>query len=928
LLAAALERLAGERRAYLDESCTEPGLPREVESLLAAHEQGESSFMERSEAGSSQELKSGTKLGPYEILARIGAGGMGEVYRARDTRLARIVAIKVLPAHLADRSDLRERFEREARTIASLNHPHVCTLHDVGRQGGTDYLVMEYLDGETLAQRLLKGPLPLDQALQYAIQIADALDKAHRKGVTHRDLKPGNIMLTKTGAKLLDFGLAKLKQEVAPGNLQLSQLLTEDGPLTAQGIVVGTLQYMAPEQLEGKDVDARTDIFAFGAVVFEMATGKRAFEGKGQANLIAKILETDPPPISSLQPMTPPALDRVAKKCLAKDPEKRWQAASDVCDELKWIAEVGSQTGVPAPGVTQAKTSWRWWIAGMAAVALVAGAAGWFALRPTALADDPLANAQFTRLTDFESTDAAISRDGKFVAFRSDRDGPMDTWVSQVGTGRFLNLTHGTRASIFIRNMGFTSDGLEIWLTGNPAGLRLSLIPATGGTPRAFLTEHAVNADWSPDGSKIAFHTYDPGDPLSVSDSTGANVQQIFALGPGGHNHFPTWSVDGKWIYFVSGMWDAREMDIWRIRPSGGTPERLTHRNTDIRYIVALDRRTLLYIAPDQVGSGRWLWALDTETKVSRRVSSGLDTYTSVAASADGHRLAVTASNPTANLWTLPLLDRQTDERDVKPLNLPTVRAFAPRFGGPSLFYLSSRSGGDGLWSYEGGQSTEIWKGADGALLEPTAVSFDGHRVAVILRKEGKRNLTTLAAEGGDIRPLAKTIDVSSAAGWSPDGKWIVVTGSDSNGPGLFKIPVESGEPVRLTRGPASNPVWSPDGSVIVYTGPTVGATGPLLMIHSDGTPAMVPSIQVLVGSERYRFIPGRQTLVYIPGADYSSQNFWMLDLAAMKARQLSTVDNRDTRTFDISPDGKQIVFDRLRDNSNIVLIDRPTKAE
>src|SRR5712664_326112 len=260
---------------------------------------------------------------------------MGEVYRARDTRLDRIVAIKVLPTHLADRSELRERFEREARTIASLNHPHICTLFDIGHQDGIDFLVMEYLEGETLAQRLLKGSLPLEQVLQYAIEISDALDKAHRKGVTHRDLKPGNIMLTKSGTKLLDFGLAKLKQEATPANVPLSDLPTANDPLTAQGSIVGTLQYMAAEQLEGKDVDARTDIFAFGAVVYEMATGKRAFEGKSQASLIAAILER-----------APPALDRVVKKCLAKEPEKRWQAASDVCDELKWIAEGGTQAAV------------------------------------------------------------------------------------------------------------------------------------------------------------------------------------------------------------------------------------------------------------------------------------------------------------------------------------------------------------------------------------------------------------------------------------------------------------------------------------------------------------------------------------------------------------------------------------------------------
>ena len=266
----------------------------------------------------------GRRLGPYEILSAIGAGGMGEVYKARDTRLDRIVAIKVLPTHLADRSELRERFEREARTIASLNHPHICTLHDIGQQDGIDYLVMEYLEGETLAQRLQKGALPLEQVLHYAIEIADALDKANRKGITHRDLKPGNIMLTKSGTKLLDFGLAKLKQEGAPA-IPDSQLPTMKSAITGEGTILGTLQYMAPEQVEAKEVDARTDIFAFGAVVYEMATGRKAFEGKTSASVMAKILEVDPPSMSSLQPMTPPALDRVVKRCLAKEPEERWQ---------------------------------------------------------------------------------------------------------------------------------------------------------------------------------------------------------------------------------------------------------------------------------------------------------------------------------------------------------------------------------------------------------------------------------------------------------------------------------------------------------------------------------------------------------------------------------------------------------------------------
>ena len=282
-------------------------------------------------------LQAGTSLGPYQIESPLGAGGMGEVYKATDTRLDRTVAIKVLPEHVAADPDLKQRFEREAKTVAALSHPHICPVFDVGEQDGVNYLVMEYLDGETLQQRLEKGALPLDQALTIAIEIADALDKAHRQGIVHRDLKPGNIMLTKAGAKLLDFGLAKLKPVEQSGGL--SALPTQPADLTQEGSILGRFQYMAPEQLEGQEADARTDIFAFGAVVYEMVTGKKAFEGKSQASLIAAILDRDPPPMSKAQTVSPQALDRAVMKCLSKEPDGRWQSASDLRDELAWIAE-------------------------------------------------------------------------------------------------------------------------------------------------------------------------------------------------------------------------------------------------------------------------------------------------------------------------------------------------------------------------------------------------------------------------------------------------------------------------------------------------------------------------------------------------------------------------------------------------------------
>src|SRR5437016_9039713 len=303
-------------------------------------------------------LAANMRLGPYQIIGPLGVGGMGEVYKARDTRLDRTVAVKVLPEHSASRVDVRERFEREARAVSALNHPHICALYDVGQQDDIDFLVMEYLEGETLAQRLERGPLPMEQVLRYSVQIADALVRAHRHNVIHRDLKPSNIMLVKDGAKLLDFGLAKLHAAAAGVGEETRTLA-----LTTEGTILGTFQYMAPEQLEGKDADARSDIFAFGAVLYEMLTARKAFEGKSRASITAAIMEREPPPVSQVQPLTSPLLQKLIKACLAKDPEQRRQTAHDVLLDLRWISEQREE----AAGVERvARPRRREWLAWMA----------------------------------------------------------------------------------------------------------------------------------------------------------------------------------------------------------------------------------------------------------------------------------------------------------------------------------------------------------------------------------------------------------------------------------------------------------------------------------------------------------------------------------------------------------------------------------
>ena len=567
--------------------------------------------------------------------------------------------------------------------------------------------------------------------------------------------------------------------------------------------------------------------------------------------------------------------------------------------------------------------------------AVLAGAGWWIAYDRSklqaALVENPLANAQFTRFTDFPGSEqhAAISADGKFVVFASDRDGPFDVWLSQVGTGKFTNLTHGSESTMELvgqaRQMGIAYHGSEIWLSGRYPVRRLRVMPLLGGPPQVFLDGYVVSVDWSPNGSLLAYHTGDPGDPLFVADHTGANAKQIFINKvPGGHNHFPTWSPDGRWIYFVSGNPITREMDLWRIEPLGGEPQRLTRQNNDISFPTPIDSHTVLYLSSADDGLGPWVWALDVERGATRRVSSGLEKYGSLAASADGHRLVATVSNPTATLWSVPILDRPADERDVKPLEVPTVRALSPRFGPGGLFYLSSLDGGDGLWRYQDDRVLEIWKGTEGPLFEPAAVSPVERRVAIALRGEGKIRLNVMSDDGTGRKPLTDAIDVRGSASWSPDGKWIATCGIDAKGPGLFKIPTDGGAPVRLVEGASLlDPVWSPDGSLIVYVGPTVALGPPLLAVRPDGAPVELPAIRFRGLGQRYRFLPNGKGLVYMQG-DAPSQDFWLLDLAS-KARKPLThlMDKGAMLAFDVTPDGKQIVFDRLRVNGDLVLIDR-----
>jgi Tol biopolymer transport system component len=945
---AALARNAESRAAFLADTCPDDDdLRREVESLLSEPDSTET-FLERPALVQAAEfapapvpaLMTGRTIGGYQLVSLLGAGGMGEVYRAHDAKLAREVAVKVLPAGFTNNADRLARFEREARMLAALNHPNICAIYGTEEADGIRLLALELVEGKTLAEILAgrsrpgsSGGLPRHEVLRIAGQIAEALEAAHERGIIHRDLKPANVKITPDGlVKVLDFGLAKAVS--GDGSAPSLTLLPSGGHRDAA--LLGTAAYMSPEQARGLAVDRRTDIWAFGCVLYEMLTGRVAFAGDTVSDTIAHILRQEPD-WSSLPADTPGPIRRLLLRCLVKDPKQRQRDIGDVRIELDAIAEHGDVAEV-APQSAGWLPTWIPWVA-IGAVALTLAARE--ASRPAQAEYEPLANARFTQVTDWDGTEGAgqISPDGRFVTFVADRDGKFDLWWSQLGSGEFRNLTADLPARAgpgILRGFGFSDDGAEIWLNfgAETAAQGVMLMPQTGGTLRPFLGAHSTSAAWSAD-DRLVYMSDDPGDPLMLADRRGADAHPI-AIAPSDpaewsgasgrpiHNHNPVWSMDDQWIYFVHGfvhgLNQADEMDIWRIRPTGGAPERLTHLNTELTFLAAIDARTLLYVARTDDGSGPWMWTLDVKTRVTRRVSSGLEQYTCVSASRDGRRIIATRSNPTTSLWRVPLGDGVAEDRDESyPVQLH--RALAPRFGGTSLFYLSGRGTGDGLWRYQDAKSVEILKGTEWLLTEPPAVSPDGSRVAVVRRRDGQEHLAIMRADGTESRTLVPSVEIVGAADWSPDGNWIVSAGRDAQGLALFKIPVDGGTPVRLIEGDALNPIWSPDGRTIVYAGPLAAGQVPLRAVRPDGTSVSLPAVRVRPGA--YRFLRDGTGLVYLPRA--RSADFWLLDLSSGKTRPLTHLrDQGRIQIFDVTPDGKYIVFDRARDNSDIVLIDLP----
>jgi Tol biopolymer transport system component len=820
-------------------------------------------------------LQAGDRLGPYRIVAPLGAGGMGEVYRAADSRLDREVAIKVVGTGRAADSDFRDRLQREARAISALNHPHVCTLHDVGHHDGVDYLVMELLEGESLAERLERGALPLADVLRYGIEIAEALDQAHRLGIVHRDLKPGNVMLTRSGSKLLDFGLARSQRSAEPAAAGLAAMPTVDRPLTAEGTLVGTFQYMAPEQLEGLAADARTDIFALGATLYEMATGRRAFEGSSRTSLIAAIVDRDPPPMSERQPATPPAFEHVVRVCLAKDPDRRWQSARDVATELRWISEAGSQAGIPAPLLARRRRrEWLWRAAGALAVlgALVATGA-WLRgrqrpvepLRVSVVA--PAGGRLLT--TEHDAGALTLSPDGRYVTFAAEQGDYRGLWLRRLDEPEPRPIEGGRDGTYPFwapdsRSLAFFQQGKlrRASVSGGPAVTIAAAPEARGGS-------------WAPDGT-ILFESHWR-EPLSKVSAEGGPVTAATSLDPGRSettHRWPWFLPDGRHFLYLAG---SHTVDVGSelnavYLASLDSPDRrlLLHTRSNVQYAhghLLHVREGKLLAQPFDVeerrlsgdpvvlaqpvgystgffsglfatsGTGRVAWIDAPGDAASileiRAISGGAllpstttppepALHRAIRYSPDGSRLALAIGDP-ADLWILDL-ERGTRTRLTSHPMDDDFPVWSP--DGTRVAFTSDRDGKTKIFVKDLGRlepELELLRD-DRATLQVADWSRDGRLLVYERDEEGKSSDVYVMSLGQESKPVA--VAATDADEWggalSPDGKWIAYCSDETGRPEAYVAPFPGPGPKRLvSRLGGARVGWSADGrSLYVRTDP------------------------------------------------------------------------------------------------------------
>jgi serine/threonine protein kinase/Tol biopolymer transport system component len=762
----------------------------------------------------------GTKLGPYEIVAPLGAGGMGEVYRARDTRLERAVAVKILPAQFSSDPIRKQRFEREAKTISSLNHPNICTLHDIGSQDGVDYLVMECVEGETLAKRLEKGALPVEQVLKLGAQIADALDKAHRSGVIHRDLKPGNIMLTAAGAKLLDFGLAKPAAPLT-SVATMTAAATQTSPMTEQGAIVGTFQYMSPEQVEGKELDGRSDIFSLGAVLYEMLTGQRAFLGKSQLSVASAILEKEPAPISSVKPMTPESLDHAIRRCLAKDAEERWQTARDLALELKWIAESSSQAK-PALATKGKSIQGGWqgvllWAVSSLVLAAVTGFVIWNLkpLPPRPVSRTVIALPLGQRLAGLEQPAVALSPDGSQLAYVAVQSGTQQIYLRAMD-GLEARPIAGTEGGV---NPFFSPDGQ--WL-GFFSGQKLKKVSVSGGTVQTLHDAVQLHgASWDSKGI-IAFKRQGV-TTLQQVPAEGGAPQALTRVEKGeATQRWPDFLPGGQALLTVTSAsgfdWSSTQILVQSI--ATGERQTVIRGGTQPRYaasqhLIYAQDGTLMAVPFDPKRLTATGPPAPVVEGVLQSAASGAAQYS---LSANGSLVYVRGEIQSAQRRLVWVARNGAEQAVAAPVRTYMFPRLSP--DGRSLAVGISEHETQ-LWLYDLARETLTRLTFQGTVNHNPTWTPDGKRIAFNSNKDGAFNIFWQLADGsGGLERLTTSPNSNVPMSWSPDGQLLAFMDSNpSTGLDLWVLRLgdRKAQPFLATPFNESVPRFSPDGHWLAY---------------------------------------------------------------------------------------------------------------
>jgi Tol biopolymer transport system component len=544
---------------------------------------------------------------------------------------------------------------------------------------------------------------------------------------------------------------------------------------------------------------------------------------------------------------------------------------------------------------------------------------------------NPIAGAVYQSVTGFDGQNeaAAVSRDGQFIAFLSDRGGRTDVWVTQLGSGQFHNLTRGVEGELVnpsIRTLGFSPDGafVTFWLRNrsHPPEDDISIwaVPTLGGEPRPFL-EGVAEAAWSPDGKQVAYHTPGAGDPLFVSDGKGlSRAPPILVAPPGLHSHFPLW-VAGNLIYFIKGSLPD-QLDVWRVAITGKAPERVTSHSTRVIYPVLLDPRTLLYLASASDGSGPWLYGMDVERRVPHRLTSGVEQYTSLAASADGRRVVATVSAPERTLWRVAITESSAGEPPVR-VTLGTGAGYAPRSGPNYLLYVAAAGTGESVWKISGAAAMQLWSGSDARIIGSPAISADGRVIAFSVKQRGQTLLYTMGSDGSHLKVVSDSLQLRGAPAFAPDGLSVTSAADDNGAPHLFSIPLDGNTPTPLVPGYSVDPTWSPDGQFVVYSGPDVGTKFTVKAATAQNAAYSMPPLELTRGARHFAWLPGGHKLVFLQG-EIQHKNLWMLDLQTGATQQLTHLPaDFDIRDFDISADGREVILERAQARSHVVAIDR-----